>query len=607
MTTVSSALKLAPMPRKENGFGNKSSFGFKKTKAISQGKGVGAAGNYPSDRRYGSTVQRSIIEQYNLDSDWVKWRRGFEYYNKGAWYRLKDYDPITRTYTDSQLKSKLYQGTDSEVDVIFDGYKFATKNADSNNHYVMKRFTVSPVDLGTITSVQNDPFVYPDKKAFREVWCKGKPGKDSRLLTKMIGERISDGETEATLAWLLTEDELPALFIGKSWPERPTEVISEISEAVFDNTLWAQQNSLDVDSLLGKVVYTPDFFKERASLVAANVYDTRDYFGIELTDKGQGEVIVLDNDANALPPSLYDINDLTPIISDPNGGFTLTGTYIYEKDRYQRFYKNQYLTGDLAVQGADLFSYSVMPYRILGAERRNGKILLKSEPFISEFRFTKPTGGNATLIFTDNSFTKMEIDEYDGLYYHKQGHIKDELWMRLDTDVDPWMDEIFTSGNPLKPATIYTCSCPNYSQAMLRAPQQSEDEGTRRINRQRRYPLPTAQGRADFDQIGLGKAAGKIESWESNEHRLGFKMCKHTIAAMFINNLKVKEPNSYPTVEARESFEEKLNKDIAEVGEEFNDSYRRGGLTTLEIVFALAQGLNLDEVETAYVVLNSSF
>lgn len=607
MTTVSSALKLAPMPRKENGFGNKSSFGFKKTKAISQGKGVGAAGNYPSDRRYGSTVQRSIIEQYNLDSDWVKWRRGFEYYNKGAWYRLKDYDPITRTYTDSQLKSKLYQGTDSEVDVIFDGYKFATKNADSNNHYVMKRFTVSPVDLGTITSVQNDPFVYPDKKAFREVWCKGKPGKDSRLLTKMIGERISDGETEATLAWLLTEDELPALFIGKSWPERPTEVISEISEAVFDNTLWAQQNSLDVDSLLGKVVYTPDFFKERASLVAANVYDTRDYFGIELTDKGQGEVIVLDNDANALPPSLYDINDLTPIISDPNGGFTLTGTYIYEKDRYQRFYKNQYLTGDLAVQGADLFSYSVMPYRILGAERRNGKILLKSEPFISEFRFTKPTGGNATLIFTDNSFTKMEIDEYDGLYYHKQGHIKDELWMRLDTDVDPWMDEIFTSGNPLKPATIYTCSCPNYSQAMLRAPQESEDEGTRRINRQRRYPLPTAQGRADFDQIGLGKAAGKIESWESNEHRLGFKMCKHTIAAMFINNLKVKEPNSYPTVEARESFEEKLNKDIAEVGEEFNDSYRRGGLTTLEIVFALAQGLNLDEVETAYVVLNSSF
>ena len=84
-------------------------------------------------------------------------------------------------------------------------------------------------------------------------------------------------------------------------------------------------------------------------------------------------------------------------------------------------------------------------------------------------------------------------------------------------------------------------------------------------------------------------------------------MCKHTVAAMFIENLKVKEPNSYPTVEAREQFEEKLSDDIAEVGDEFSSSYKRGGMTTLEVVFALAQGLNLDEVETAYVVLGSKF
>jgi len=249
----------------------------------------------------------------------------------------------------------------------------------------------------------------------------------------------------------------------------------------------------------------------------------------------------------------------------------------------------------------------VMPYIILGAEARDGKILLRSAPFISEFKFTKPTEGSASLVFTDYSFTKFGIDEYNGVYYHKQGSPKDVLWTRIDTDVDPWMDEVFTSGNPLSPATIYTCSCPNYSQSMLRAPQETEDEGTRKINRQRRYPLPTAQGRADYDQIGLTEAAGRIESWETREHRMSFKMCKHTIAAMFINNLKVKEPNSYPTIEAREQFEEKLDKDVAEVGEEFTSSYKRGGLTTLEIVFALAQGLNLDEVELAYVILNSKF
>ena len=43
-------------------------------------------------------------------------------------------------------------------------------------------------------------------------------------------------------------------------------------------------------------------------------------------------------------------------------------------------------------------------------------------------------------------------------------------------------------------------------------------------------------------------------------------MCKHSIAAMFIEKIKVKEPNKYPTIEARENFEAKLNDDIAEVG-----------------------------------------
>jgi hypothetical protein len=76
---------------------------------------------------------------------------------------------------------------------------------------------------------------------------------------------------------------------------------------------------------------------------------------------------------------------------------------------------------------------------------------------------------------------------------------------------------------------------------------------------------------------------------------------------MFLEHLKVKEPTDYPSVEARIQFEEKLAADMAEVGEEFAASYSRGGLTTLEIIFALAQGLNLDDTELAYVVLNSNF
>lgn len=595
------------MARKQNGFGNPKSLGFKAPKSISKGKRPGAAGLYPSDRRYGSSVQRSIIEQYDINSDWTKWRRGFEYYNKGAWYRLKTYDPITKEYTESQIKSKLYQGTDFEVDVVFDGYKFATKNADSNNHYVMKRVTTSDVDLGVITSVLNDELKYPEQKAYSEIWCKGQGGTDTRLLFQMIGERLTDGETEATLTYLLTEDNLPALYIGKSNPNKLTEVRAEINTAVLNNTVWMQNHNYNYQDLVGKVVYIPQFFVERpiSSPDIFTVFDERDFFGASLRDGGKGEIVILDNDTD-LPPSLYDISELEPIVSDPNGSYVIEGEFIYRKDTYQRFYGNQYITGQLVASNVDLMSYSVMPFVILGVVEKDGKIEIISEPFISELKLYQPAQ-NGTLVFTDYSFTKTAIDEYEDKYYHALGAPSDRLWLRLDTDVNPWMDEVFTTGNHLRPATIYTCSCPSYSKAMLRAPQDTEDEGKRKINRQRRYPLPTAQGRKDYDQIGLGAAAGKMESWETRKDRMSFKMCKHTIATMFIEHLKVREPASYPTVDAREQFEAKLAEDIAEVGEEFGASYRRGGLTTLEIIFALAQGLNLDETELAYVVLNSKF
>ncbi len=595
------------MPRKQKGFGNPRSLSFKPSKNINKGKQPGAPGLYPSNRRYGASVNRTIIEKYNLDSNWVKWRRGFEYYNKGAWYRLKTYNPITEEYEESQIQSKLYQGTSYEVDVVFDGYKFATKDSDSNNHYVMKRTTVSKPDIGTINKIQNNPIEYPRQKANQEIWVSITPGADARLLYQMIGERLSDGETEANLDFVLDKDETPALFVGKSTPDYLSEVVCEVSADSINTNAWLNDRNNDLNQLVGKVVYIPEFFVERSINAPSifNIDDQNEFWNIELQDKGQGEIQILDSDTD-LPPSLYDISTLTPILKDPNGGYTITGTYSYKKNIYQRFYGQQYLTGELATETVDSLSYTVMPFIIRGVERQGDKVLIRSLPFVGELKLYKPFEDN-TLIFTDYSFTKLELDEYDGNYYHSSGNINDKLWIRLDTDVDPWMDEVFSTGNGLEPATIYTCSCPNHSHSILRSPQSFQDNETRKINRQRKYPLPTAKGREDYNQIGLSQAAGRMESWESRQHRMSFKMCKHTIAAMFIENLKVKEPNEYPTLEAREQFEAKLEADIAEVGEEFVASYERGGITTLEVVFALAQGLNLDEIETAYVVLNSNF
>jgi len=592
------------MPRKQNGFGNPKALAFNTVdKRTDVGKRRGAAGNYPSDRSFGSSVQRTVIEKYNLDSDWTKWRKGYEYYNQAAWYRLQDLDEFSGEYKDSQIQSKLYQGTPYEVDVVFDGFKFATKNSDSNNHYVMKRTSVTSPDLGTVTAVYNDPWKYPEFKANKELRVQGNAGSDSPLLLQMIGERITDGETEATLNYVLNNRDHPALYIGKTF-ENPTQVKVNIPVATL--TSGSITNAQD---LVGKIVWIKNFYVEKpiTSFMNFEFIEADYYFGVNSQDKVSGvDLEVLDPSGETLPPSLYDIATLPSLLKSADSSYTVSGTHIFQKDLYQRYFGRQYLSADVVEGEVTEASYSILPFTVLGVEEFNGYIVLTSVPFTSELKMYAPTE-NSTLVFTDYSFTKLSIDEYDNNYYHAAGAPGSAPWMRLDTDIDPWMDEVFTTGNSLRPATVYTCSCPNHSHAILRAPQATQEEGTRKVNRQSRYPLPTVLGRSDFQSLGLSRAAGLMESWESREHRMGFKMCKHSIAAMFIDKLKVQEPNSYPTVEARMAFEEKLKKEVAEVAEEFGISYKRGGITTLEIIFALAQGLNLDEVETAYVMLNSNF
>ena len=98
-----------------------------------------------------------------------------------------------------------------------------------------------------------------------------------------------------------------------------------------------------------------------------------------------------------------------------------------------------------------------------------------------------------------------------------------------------------------------------------------------------------------------------IDSWATEQYKRGFKVCKHTIASMFINKIRVMEPNTFPSYEARENFEKKLAKDIQEVADEFNDQLKRSEITTVEIVYALAEALNLDDVELGYVMQSASF
>ena len=596
------------MPRKQNGFGNTKSFAFNKVNGkIKQGKkGVKASGYYPSDRSFGSSVHRSVLDQYNLDSDWVKWRKGFEYYNKAAWYELEEYDDINGTYSQQKIDSKLYQGTAYEVDVEFTGYRFATSNADSSNHYVMKRTPKSEPLIGTITAVRNDSFTYKENKALREIWCQINTGNDYKLLYQMIGERITDTVTTATLKRVLTSSGRPGIYKGKS--TEGTVITSRVPLASVLASTYIQEKNGDVQSLVGKICYIPDFYVEKAlsNVNTANFKDQEEFFTTEIEDTNTSVGLQILDVTTDLPPSLYDITTLTPIYQTTTADVTLESTYSFKKSDYQRFFGKQYLTAELAESETTDVTYSILPFVINSVRIDGTHLLIQSVSFKSEFKLFANIE-NGFLIFTDNSFTNEVDDYYNGQYYHQLGDPNDPIWKRIETDTDPWMDEVFTSSNNLRPAVTYACSCPNFASAQLRMPQSSQTPDERQTNRQERYPLPSALSPSSYDKQGQIGAAGFMQSWEREERKLGFKMCKHTIAAMFIDKLKVVEPNAYPTVDSRLRFEEKLSKEIDEVEARFVDSYKRSGITTLELVFALGQGLNLDDIEIAMVILGSSY
>ena len=585
------------MAKKQNGFGNPKSFSFKGNGKVDVGKVKGAAGNYPSNRRYGSTVQRTVIEHYNLNSNWVKWRKGFEYYNQAAWYRLEELDPDTGEYVDAIIKSVLFQGTDQEVEVQFDGYKFATKDADTNNHYVIKRSLDEETDysFGTVRQVNAD-----EKNDV--VTVKINAGPNVAAVLNMVGDRITDGETSATIDYILNKDNLPGLMIGKTLPSNKAIATVRLPLNEVVNTPWMQDRGGDVQELVNEIVYLPDFYQQQLLkdiTVSGEVADYPNYFTVEINQDTIGQnIVIFDYDDNdLLPPSLYDIKELPEeslIYEGPAADSRLSGTFVFQKALYQKYYGIKYLTGELALESREEFSYVILPFKVQSVLVQGDELLIQSVPFMAELKmYSDLTDGS--IQFAPDSFTKIKPD------------LSREGWKILDTDVNPYLDEVFTSGGNLVPDTIYACSCPNYAKAMLRAPQQTQDAGTRKINRQRRYPLPTAMSADDYANLGINEAAGLLESWATRADQRTFKMCKHSIAAMFIEHIKVLEPNDYPTVESRIAFEEKLRKDIEEVAAEFAASYKRGGITALEVIFAMSQALGMDEIETAYVVLNANF
>jgi len=584
------------MPRKKNGWGSLKSTEFKGINGrIDKAKGRRAQGYYPSNNSFGSTVTRSAIEQYDIDSKWSMWRKGMEFYYAAAWYRLNEIDPYSLEAQDVQLSTKLYQGQPEEYDVTFEGFKFATTNADTNSHYVMKRSLTNPPSLGTIKSVRNDRDLYPENFANHEIHVEILSTSSTPLLTSMIGDRITDGISEASLKNVLTSDGKPAVYKGKSDNSRLLVYVPK-----FEFNAHQLQN---LDEFVGKIGYLDDI--QIRSPIGTEVFeDQRETFSVKTSKrKGPQGFRVLDS-ANE-PITTFDILSLSNNFSTNKAEVELQSTFIFQKDDYQPLFGRQYLTAEEVESEVNQFSFNVLPFEIKSTFSELGFVIFEAESYPDELKLFAPAEGGV-LVFNSKSFTKKVLDEYNGLSYHILSPQEDP-WKRLETDVDAWMDETFTAGFSLTPATLYTCSCPAYSHSQLRIPESTESEFDRKVNRQQRYPLPTAKGKKQSNTVGLSKASGRIQSWATDTYKISFKVCKHTIAAMFIEKLKVAEPSQIPSYDTRIKFEAKLKEEMRQVGEEFVQSYQRGDLSLLELVFANAEGLNMDEVELANAMLNTKF
>ena len=575
------------MAKKQNGFGSSGSFAFKGVdNRTDKNKKQGAFGSYPSNRRYGSTVQRTVIEKYDLDSDWTRWRKGYEYYNQAA------YLPFTT------LDTVMYQGTEDEVPVRFTGERFATKNADSHTHYTVKREVLDNKTLGKVGSVFNDPITYRENQLRHELWAEvlGSRGANKELLRRCIGDRITDGETSANIINVLTQDQKPKVYFGKTkLTDQAKCLVKFPREALKD---------INPQDLVNEVVALRDVRVERPVSDNDIFNDGEYYFGVTIeSETGATNIKILDDNASVLPPSLLEIAQL-PALVEADGTYTIQANYVFEKSDYQRFFGREYLSADRVKQQVSTLSFSVLPFKILAVSEGPDSVTLESVPFMSsvEMFATEPVG---YVIFNDKSFTKQTVDEYDGVYYHQLGAPDEPLWQRLDTDVDPWMDEVFVSTEFLTFADVYACSCPDYLHAIIRMPEETNNETI--TNRQRRIPLPSAQGKSSYEQLGLSQAAGAAASWETMDYRTSHRLCKHSVASHFIDKIKVQEPKGYPSLESREAFEAKLEADIKEVAEEFLDQLRRSEITTVEIVTALGTALNFNEVELASIILNSTF
>lgn len=569
------------MPRKKNGWGNSDSFKFKKVPTnIKAGKRTGASGMYPSDRQFGTLITRSAIEKYNIDSKWARWRRGYELYTKA------DYVDYT-----TDLTATVFSNTVDKLTTSFSVRRFPTKQSDSSVRYVAKRSVASQPTFGTIGSlILNDQLTYPNKKSKEELWTS--IASYDPLIQKLLGEQFTDGEVSASLKTLIASDEKPAVFQGESVAENNTTVYTIPWSGIIASD-FVVKNGGNINSLEGQLVVVSDMPSFHTS-------------GISFTDGPYDITVDMSMSSTNKTVKIFDVTNLTadeslfmptttPVIfTTSSATVEMTDKYSVKKEPYQSYWGRQYFSASLLEPRITQYSVETPPVYIKTVKRSNNGLNaeITTIPYESKI-LLHGDASDGYFVWSDYSFTKKVA---------VTGSDKDQYFI----DVDPWIDQTWVSGDTLKLADSIGCNCSSFTKGMLSSPETlygSIAEAKRIRNRQIKYPLPSAGQNKDIEGMSFAMA-GIINSWKTAHDKLDFKCCKHSIAGMFIDDLKVVEPSTYPTYEGRVQFEEVLNKQTDDAEAEITSiSTERAELRLTDFIYTIGQLMQKSDSEVASIIL----
>ena len=111
----------------------------------------------------------------------------------------------------------------------------------------------------------------------------------------MVGDRITDGQTSATIDWVLNAEGRPGLYIGKTKPNELAKVTVEISLADLDASPWMQERGNNIQELVNEIVYLPDFYQRRDvnDIDEGDIFDYSDFFEVRTKLKERNQKIIL--------------------------------------------------------------------------------------------------------------------------------------------------------------------------------------------------------------------------------------------------------------------------------------------------------------------------